>query len=119
MNIHEKINYVEFPAKDFQATKTFFTKVFNWSFADYGAEYIAFSNEGLDGGFYKSDLSSSATNGSALMVFYSNDLKATQLKIENAGGNIIEPIFAFPGGSRFHFTDPNDNEFAVWSDKDT
>jgi len=25
MNIHEKINYVEFPAKDINATKAFFT----------------------------------------------------------------------------------------------
>ena len=117
MNIHEKINYVEFPAKDLQATKAFFTEVFDWSFADYGTEYIAFSNEGLDGGFYKSDLSSSTAKGSALVVFYSNDLRTTQSKIENAGGSIIEPIFAFPGGSRFHFSDPNGNEFAVWSDK--
>ena len=118
MNVHEKINYVELPAKDLQATKTFFTKVFNWSFSDYGAEYIAFSNEGLDGGFYKSDLSSSTTNGSALIVFYSNDLKTTQSKIIDADGSIIKSIFEFPGGHRFHFNDPNGNEFAVWSDKD-
>ena len=52
MNKHEKINYVELPAKDFQATKTFFSEAFDWSFADYGIEYIAFSNEGLDG-FYR------------------------------------------------------------------
>ena len=52
MNIHEKINYIELPAKNIQTTKDFFTKVFDWSFMDYGAEYIAFSNEGIDGGFY-------------------------------------------------------------------
>ena len=117
MNEHEKINYVELPAKDLQATKAFFTKVFDWSFADYGPEYIAFSKEGLDGGFYKSDLSSSTTNGSALIVFYSNDLKTTQSKIIDADGSIIKPIFKFPSGHRFHFSDPNGNEFAVWSDK--
>ena len=118
MNEHEKINYVELPAKDLEATKTFFTKVFDWSFADYGPEYIAFSKEGLDGGFYKSDLSSSTADGSALIVFYSNDLKTTQSKIIDADGSIIKPIFEFPGGHRFHFSDPNGNEFAVWSDKD-
>ena len=117
MNVHEKINYVELPAKDLEATKTFFTKVFDWSFADYGPEYIAFSKEGLDGGFYKSDLSSSTTNGSALIIFYSNNLKATQSKIIDANGSIAKPIFEFPGGHRFHFNDPNGNEFAVWSDK--
>ncbi|MDF5591394.1 VOC family protein, partial [Vibrio parahaemolyticus] len=26
------------------------------------------------------------------------------------------PIFEFPGGCRFHFTEPSGNEFAVWSE---
>ena len=116
MNEHEKINYVEFPAKDIEETKAFFISAFGWSFVDYGPEYTAFSNEGLDGGFYKSDLSVSTEAGSALIVFYSKDIERTQLKIENAGGTIIKPIFSFPGGRRFHFGDPNGNEFAVWSD---
>ena len=116
MNIHEKINYVEFPAKDIEKTKAFFTKVFGWSFVDYGPEYTAFSNEGLDGGFFKSDLVTSTENGSALIVFYSKALEQTMAKIEPAGGSIIQPIFSFPGGRRFHFADPNGNEYAVWSD---
>jgi len=116
MNEHEKINYVEFPAKDINQTKKFFTEVFNWSFVDYGPEYTAFSNEGLDGGFYKSDLEALTENGSALIVFYSRELDETQAKIEKAGGKLIKPIFTFPGGRRFHFTEPSGNEFAVWSD---
>ena len=116
MNEHEKINYVEFPAKDIEATKAFFNSAFGWTFVDYGPEYTAFSNEGLDGGFYKSDLSVSTEAGSALIVFYSKDIERTQLKIENAGGTIIKPIFSFPGGRRLHFGDPNGNEYAVWSD---
>lgn len=117
MNEHDKINYVEFPAKDIEATKEFFTSAFGWSFVDYGAEYTAFSNEGLDGGFYKAELNSSTKNGAALIVFYSNNLNATQEKVEKSKGVIIKKIFSFPGGQRFHFTDPNGNEFAVWSDK--
>ena len=116
MNEHEKINYLEFPAKDIEAAKAFFTAAFGWSFVDYGPEYTAFSNEGLDGGFFKSDLSASTENGSALVVIYSRELENTQSKIESAGGKIIKPVFAFPGGRRFHFTDPNGNEYAVWSD---
>ena len=54
MNEHEKINYVEFPSVDLEATKSFFEAVFEWSFKDYGSEYTAFSNAGLEGGFYKS-----------------------------------------------------------------
>ncbi len=116
MNVHEKINYVEFPARDIEKAKSFFTAVFGWSFVDFGPEYSAFSNEGLDGGFFKSDLNVSIKNGSALIVFYSNALEQTQAKIEKSGGSIIQPIFEFPGGRRFHFADPNGNEYAVWSD---
>lgn len=116
MNKHEKINYVEFPAKDIEATKIFFISAFGWSFTDYGPEYTAFSNQGIDGGFYKSDLIVSTESGSALIVLYSNNLEQTQSKVENAGGSIIKPIFSFPGGRRFHFADPNGNEYAVWSD---
>jgi len=117
MNQHEKINYIEFPSKDIEATKSFFASAFGWSFTDYGPEYTAFSNAGIDGGFYKSAFNCSTDNGSALIVFYSSTLEATQAKIEKAGGAIIKPVFSFPGGRRFHFTDPNGNEYAVWSDK--
>lgn len=114
---HEKINYVEFPATNIESTKAFFASAFNWAFVDYGPEYTAFSDEGLDGGFYESDLAASTKNGSALVVFYSDDLEGTQSKVENAGGSIIKEIFSFPGGRRFHFADPSGNEFAVWSDE--
>lgn len=114
---HEKINYVEFPAKDLNKAKAFFTTVFGWSFTDFGPEYTAFSNEGIDGGFFKSKLATSTENGCALIVFYSETLEQTQQKIEDAGGTIVKAIFSFPGGRRFHFADPNGNEYAVWSDK--
>ena len=115
MNEHEKINYVEFPARDIQKAKVFFTAAFNWKFDDYGPDYIAFSDQGLDGGFFKSDHCVSTDNGSALIVFFSDDIDATQSKIEAADGKIIKPIFSFPGGRRFHFADPNGNEYAVWA----
>jgi len=116
MHDHEKINYLEFPARDLEKTKAFFTDVFGWSFIDYGPEYTAFAKAGLDGGFYKSDLTVSTANGSALVVFYSKDLEQTFAKIEKDGGTIVKPTFSFPGGRRFHFTDPSGNEYAVWSD---
>jgi predicted enzyme related to lactoylglutathione lyase len=116
MNLHEKINYIELPAKDLETTKAFFQTVFGWSFEDYGPEYTAFSDQGLDGGFYQSDLASSPQKGSTLVIFYSEQLEATLAKVEKAGGSIVRPIFSFPGGRRFHFTEPSGNEFAVWSE---
>ncbi len=116
MKEHQKINYIELPAKNITAAKAFFAEVFGWAFTDYGSEYTAFSDQGIDGGFYKSDLSALTENGSVLVVFYSKNLEQTQAKVEQAGGEIIKPVFSFPGGRRFHFADPNGNEYAVWSD---
>lgn len=118
MNEHEKINYIEWPAKNLAATKAFFTQVFGWEFQDFGPEYTAFSNQGIDGGFFQSELHSVQASGAALVVFYSKNLEATRDKIEQAGGVIVKPVFSFPGGRRFHFTEPCGNEFAVWSDID-
>jgi predicted enzyme related to lactoylglutathione lyase len=118
MNISDKINYVEFPARDLGATKAFFSAVFDWIFEDFGPEYTAFSDQGLDGGFFKSELSSSTASGGALIVIYANSLESLQTKIEQAGGTIVRPIYAFPGGRRFHFLEPSGNELAVWSDAD-
>jgi len=117
MSNQEKINYIELPAIDIPATKVFFEEVFNWTFTDYGDEYTAFSEERLEGGFYQSDKKSSTENGAALIIFYSDDLETSERKIRKAGGRIIKPIFSFPGGRRFHFTEPSGNELSVWSDK--
>ncbi len=116
MNKHGKLNYIEFPARDVAATKAFFESAFGWTFKDYGPEYAAFSDEGLDGGFYKSDKSSTTENGASLLIFYSTDLEATLAKVQKAGGKISRPIFSFPGGRRFQFIEPSGNELAAWSD---
>ena len=117
MNQHEKINYVEFPSKNLEVTKRFYASALSWSFLDYGPDYCAIEDGGLDGGFYKSDLQSTTESGSVLVVLFSDDLEATQRKIEASGGKIVKNIFDFPGGRRFHFTDPSGNELAVWSSK--
>ena len=45
-----KINYIELPARSLEATKRFFQQAFGWEFVDYGPEYSAIQNAGLDGG---------------------------------------------------------------------
>ena len=113
---HEKINYVEFPAGNLEATKAFFMKAFGWTFEDYGPEYTSFNNSGIAGGFYKAELSARTENGSALIVLYSNDLERTLKNVVAAGGVIVRDIFSYPGGRRFHLLEPSGNEFAVWSE---
>jgi hypothetical protein len=116
MPSHHKINYIEFPARDLAATKAFFSKVFGWDFQDYGPDYIAFGGQGTDGGFYQSDLKAQREQGSVLVVLYSENLEQTLTQVKEAGGQIIVDIFDFPGGRRFHFTEPSGNELAVWSE---
>lgn len=115
MHAHEKINYLECPTRDLAATKRFFSAVFGWSFVDYGPEYAAFSGQGLDGGFFQAPLPARTQAGSALIVFYSQQLEATLDKVVAAGGVIEQAIFDFPGGRRFHFIEPGGSEFAVWA----
>lgn len=118
MSANQKINYLEFPSRDLNKTKSFFSQVFNWQFKDYGQEYTIFLGAGINGGFYLSTLITSTETGSALAVIYSSNITKTAKNITQAGGLINKPIFSFPGGVRFHFTDPNGNEYAVWSEKE-
>jgi len=108
------INYVEFKANDLEKVKLFYTKAFNWTFTDYGPDYTAFSESGIQGGFERTK--GEVING-VLIVLYHQNLNLIKDKIIASGGNISKDIFSFPGGRRFHFTDPSQNELAVWSDK--
>lgn len=115
MSADRKIDYLEFPAGDFDAVQSFYEKAFNWFFTDYGPDYRAFSDGRMDGGFFRSDKRSQTASGAALVVLYAADLESTLDKVVSSGGTIIRPVFSFPGGRRFHFADPHGNELAVWS----
>lgn len=114
IEIDNHINYVEFKAKDLQEIKSFYRESFNWDFKDYGPDYTAFSNSGLEGGFERSE--ERIING-ALVVLYHNNLEKIKETILKNKGVISKEIFTFPGGRRFQFMDPAGNELAVWSDK--
>lgn len=115
MSDNNQINYVEFAARDLTATKDFFQAAFGWVFTDFGPEYCAFSNSGLQGGFYKAPLTSEQDKGGALIVLFSDQLEKTLAKVKSLGGLVTKEIFEFPGGRRFHFIEPSGNEFAVWT----
>jgi len=117
-NTHHTINYIELPATDLAAMKSFYGKTFGWTFQDWGETYVAFHGAGLEGGF---DASPDAVGGrkpsasGSLVILYSDDLDASVEAVKAAGGTIsIEP-YGFPGGRRFHFTDPSGNELAIWT----
>jgi predicted enzyme related to lactoylglutathione lyase len=56
------------------------------------------------------------TGGGPLVIIYAVDLEAVEASVRANGGTIVQQIFSFPGGRRFHFHDPSANELAVWSD---
>ena len=107
-----EVDYVELPGGDLAGVKAFYSAAFGWTFTDYGPTYAAF-NEGLDGGF---DGDAAEATKVPLVVLYSTDLEAMEAKVRAAGGTILRPIYSFPGGRRFHFTDPAGNELAVWAE---
>lgn len=113
MERDRRIDYIELPATDLPAIKRFYVDVFGWKFTDYGPDYTSFEDGRLAGGFTKEG---KVAKGGALVVMYADKLEALEAKVRQAGGTITKPIFSFPGGRRFHFTDPSGNELAVWSE---
>ncbi len=106
-----KIDYVEFDSVEMEASRDFFAQAFGWKYTEYGPDYLAIDNGGLEGGIGRAE----SGKPSSLVILKSDDLEATQKSVEAAGGKIIREIFSFPGGRRFHFREPGGNELAVWS----
>lgn len=120
MEKHERINcfdFIELPAKDLEAldqAKDFYKKVFGWSYKNWGDDYADTRSSGLSSGL---NADPSHRPSHPLAVIYTDDLEAVREKVLESSGKMTREIFSFPGGRRFHFTDPAGNELAVWSDK--
>ena len=131
---NNKIDYIELHSEDLEKTKKFYGETFGWEFTDYGEEYTSFSktSAGINGGFAKvdkleglpADLSAEASAKAEaeakvgpLVILYHKDLEEVRETVTKNGGVIHRDIFSFPGGRRFHFTDPTGNKLAVWSNK--
>ena len=109
-----QIDYIEFPATNIADTKKFYSQVFGWEFTDYGPTYTCFSDGRLSGGF---TTDAGVTPRGVLIVLYSRELDVMHGKVTKHGARITRETFDFPGGRRFHFSDPSGNELAVWSDR--
>lgn len=109
-----RIDYIELAVTDIERAKSFYGAAFGWKLQDWGPEYSSFADGRLNGGFRLED---SVTTGGPLVVLYAIDLEAVEAEVKAVGGKVVRDIFSFPGGRRFHFTDPDGNELAVWSDR--
>ena len=110
------IDLIEFPSRspeELKATTTFFSTVFGWTYKEYGGSYSDTQDSGVSSGFNAVD---SGRQSAPLAVVYVANLEATKQSVLDAGGKILQDIYEFPGGRRFHFTDPSNNELAAWSE---
>ena len=109
-----RIDYVELPsATAHELTRSFYAKAFGWEFTDYGPDYSATTNGTTDVGLNGHPDEALAA---PLPVVRVDNLETAFDSVVAAGGVIAKPIFAFPGGRRFHFVDPSGSELAVWSE---
>ncbi len=106
-----RIDYIEFGSRDIPATKRFYGQVFGWKFTDYGPDYTSFEDGRIAGGFRADE----TPGRSPLVVIYADDLDRLKAAVGGAGAKVFNE-HSFPGGRRFHFTDPGGNEVAVWSE---
>ena len=116
-NVHHEINYIELSAVDIVEAKRFYSSAFGWEFNDYGPEYVGIRKQRGDGECGGICLVGQVATGGPLVILYSLDLELTASSVRKAGGTITKEIFSFPGGRRFHFSDPGGNELSVWSDR--
>ncbi len=114
-NNDQRIDYVELAVGDIARARDFYGKAFGWTFKDYGPGYCEFNDGRLTGGFALAEPGAVKAAGGPLVILHATDLDATQRRVEQAGGRIVKPTYPFPGGRRFHFTDPDGYELAVWS----
>ncbi|MEW5714737.1 MULTISPECIES: VOC family protein [Pseudomonas] len=107
-----QIDNIEFNVGDIARSKAFYGAVFGWAFVDYGPTYTEFSDGRLTGGFTTGE---PVRPGGPLVILYADDLEGTQQRLKSVGAVISRETFSFPGGSRFHFIDPDGYELAVWT----
>lgn len=105
-----RINFIELPAGDLGAARAFYSTVFGWELTDFGPSYSCTMTGNVDLGL-QGDMSEAPTM--PLPVVLVDDLEEARAAVARAGGKISKPIFAFPGGRRFHVLDPNGLELAI------
>jgi predicted enzyme related to lactoylglutathione lyase len=105
-----RINYVELPVADTGVARSFYEVAFGWLMTEFGPSYAASTTGDVDLGLQGDPAEASRA---PLPVIEVSAIETWPAKVEAAGGRVTRPIFGYPGGRRFHFTDPSGNELAV------
>jgi predicted enzyme related to lactoylglutathione lyase len=105
-----RANFIELPVADLAAARAFYEGAFGWDMTAFGPTYACTMTGDVDIGLQADPPERSAA---PLVVIEVVDLAAALGVVETLGGTITKPIFAYPGGQRFHFRDPAGNELAA------
>jgi predicted enzyme related to lactoylglutathione lyase len=105
------LNYVEMPVGSAGAAADFYARAFGWRFTDYGGEYAAEENGPCQIGL---NATVDDRTQRILPVIEVSDIDVARAAVLRAGGHISRDIFAYPGGRRFHFADPDGLELGVY-----
>lgn len=117
MSQHHRINYIEIAATDIPRAKQFYADAFGWAFNDYGPDYAGIQGASpTDPEVGGLNPQGKPSREGALILLFSDDLDASVEAVKAAGGEVVNGPYEFPGGRRFHFTDPSGNELGVWSE---
>jgi len=111
-----RLNYVELPVRDLPKTRSFYEQAFGWEMAEFAPTYAATVTGDTDIGL---QADTAEAPQAPLAVIEVENLETALNAVEAAGGVITRPIFAFPGGRRFHFRDPSGNELAAVKGEDS
>ena len=115
-----QISYVELPAPELEQTKTFYSRVFGWEWTEYGPSYVAYEGAAVEVGLNGAGTAAPVHAPGAedpigpFVLVSTGDIEAKQAEVVAAGGEIISPIYPYPGGRRFHFQDPSGNILGVY-----
>jgi predicted enzyme related to lactoylglutathione lyase len=105
-----RICFVELPAQATAPGKRFYAAAFGLEMTDFGPTYACTMSGDVDLGL---QADRAEATRAPLPVIQVESLEVTEAAVRAAGGRITKPIFSFPGGRRFHFTDPSGNELAA------
>ncbi|MCW6006941.1 VOC family protein [Micromonospora sp. CPCC 205371] len=113
---HHTIDYIELTVTDLAEAKRFYTEASaGQSNADGPGSAGIRGHDGEVGGL-RLDQEARPSGGGPLVLLYSTDLDQTVAAVRKAGGEVVNGPYDFPGGRRFHFTDPSGNELGAWAE---
>lgn len=107
--------HVEIPTRDIKRAKTFYGKVFGWTFVDYNKEYAMFQvpGGGVGGGLMK--VKKVPTKAAVQAYIEVDNLDATLKAIRSARGKVLRPKDEVPNMGWFaSFADNQGTVLFLW-----